>query len=520
MTFEHDRDSSPWYRRPPRDELSGGGSPHGDPFHDHPSYEGPSQDRPQRADPSHLARTDDDYAADDYAADDDPAYSTSSEFVMSSDDLEEGDLRAHEDVGSLAANTPRSRSDEHRRYAPNARRHEPTGASVTALVVSKLVWLTGTCLVFFVAWVLGPRLVEHYQYAATKARIQAEYDVAKVALKDAPLNQMSTAYRMVARRIRPSVVHISTFVDADRGRGGFPDGLPPGFEYFGPQGQGSGVIVSQDGYILTNEHVIRDAKSISVVLSDRRSYTAELIGTDKYTDLAVLKIEENDLIPAEWGDSDRLDVGSLVWAVGSPFGLEQSISFGIISAKHRKTNENPHQDLLQSDAAVNPGNSGGPLVDEAGRVVGINTSIVGETYQGISFSVPSSLAKIIFDKIVAEGSVRRGFLGVTPGLVTADEAERQRLNSLDGAAVRLVQDGSPADQCGLQVGDIITEWNETPITNDILLFRHVGMTPANSVAKLKYYRDGVVREAKVRIGTKEEEVIQDVQPRGFPPQYE
>lgn len=475
MTFEHDHDSSSWYRRPSQDDST-------------------SRQSPENSDSGEVS-----YFHSGRSGERRRDALTSEPFRSTND----GEALRDELVSNAGTGAEEySLLSEKRGPTSESRSHASSHASVGALLVSKLVWLTGTCVVFFVAWIVGPQLVEHYQYAATKARIQAEYDVAKVALNDAPLNQMSTAYRMVARRIRPSVVHISTFVDKKRSRSSLPDGLPPGFDFFGPQGQGSGVIVSEDGYILTNEHVIRDAKTITVVLSDRRTYKGELVGIDRYTDLAVLKIDANDLIPAEWGDSDQLDVGSLVWAVGSPFGLEQSISFGIISAKHRKTNENPHQDLLQSDAAVNPGNSGGPLVDEAGRVVGINTSIVGETYQGISFSVPSSLAKVVFEKIVQEGAVKRGFLGVTPGLVSAEEAESQQLNSLDGAVVRLVQDGSPAAESGLQVGDIITEWNSRPITNDILLFRHVGMTPANSIATCKFFRDGIPQVTRVRVGSK------------------
>lgn len=374
------------------------------------------------------------------------------------------------------------------------------GAPLSSLLLSKLVWLLGTSMVFFVAWVLGPRLVEHYQYAATKARIQAEYDVATVALKDAPLANISSAYQMVARRIRPSVVHIATVAQEDPN--GNEWGINGRIPFFPPEGQGSGVIVTEDGYIMTNEHVIRDAAEIVVVLSDRRSYRAKLVGVDVPTDLAVIKIDAADLIPAEWGSSDSLEVGSMVWAVGSPFGLEQSITFGIISAKHRKTNDNPFQDLLQSDAAVNPGNSGGPLVNARGQVVGINTSIVGESYQGISFSVPSALAKPILDRILKYGEVERGFLGVYPALVTHDVAVDQGLPSLEGALIRHVERDSPADLGGLRVGDVITRWNGVAINNDILLFRHVGLTQVNSTAEVTFWRNGKEQTQYVHVAPK------------------
>ena len=173
--------------------------------------------------------------------------------------------------------------------------------------------------------------------------------------------------------------------------------------------------MSEEGFILTNEHVVRGAEEIQITLYDRRVYQAKLIGqADSYNDLAVLKIDADDLVPAEWGDSDSLEVGSIVWAIGSPYGLDQTVTSGIISAKNRYDRNQPQQELMQTDSAVNPGNSGGPLVDAMGRVVGINTSIYGEQFQGISFAVPSVQAKFVYEETIKKGYVRRGILGAIP----------------------------------------------------------------------------------------------------------
>ena len=192
-------------------------------------------------------------------------------------------------------------------------------------------------------------------------------------------------------------------------------------------GQGSGVIIDPAGYILTNYHVVRGANEIRISLSDGRKVDANLVGRDAATDLAVLKVAADGLLAAEWGDSNDLEVGALVWAVGSPFGLQRSITFGILSAKNRAgVAGTVYQDFLQTDAAVNPGNSGGPLVDARGRVVGINTAIVGEAYQGISFAIPSSVARGVYERLKTTGRVERA------GWVSVSRMSRTRwLNDCD-----------------------------------------------------------------------------------------
>jgi serine protease Do len=224
------------------------------------------------------------------------------------------------------------------------------------------------------------------------------------------LDALSDAYQMVTSAVGPSVAHI----DVERRLVSESEKLAQQFFRGGmpPTDQGSGVIVDQDGYILTNRHVILGGESISVTLSDGRQLSAEVVGSDALTDLALLKIQADDLLPIAWGDSDDSKVGAPVWAVGSPFGLDRTITFGILSGKHRMVRASTqYQDFMQSDVAVNPGNSGGPLVNARGRLIGINTAIVGDTYQGVSFSIPSNVAKQVYLQLRSSGRVERGWLG-------------------------------------------------------------------------------------------------------------
>jgi S1-C subfamily serine protease len=282
-------------------------------------------------------------------------------------------------------------------------------------------------------------------------------------------------------------------------------------------GQGSGVIVDRDGHIVTNAHVIAGASRIEVRLSDRRTFPATIVGTDRPTDMAVLKISASDLLAAEWGDSDELAVGALVWALGSPLGLEQSVTFGILSGKHRSfqaelrkgppqllglSNGSPYHDFLQTDAAVNPGNSGGPLVDSRGRVVGINTAIVGETYQGISLAIPSSIARPIYERIVRDGRVARAWLGVQPRDISSDEATLLGLNKPTGALVTQISpnpDGrpSPAALAGMRVDDLILRWNDRPIASRTDLFSRVAMTEIGQPVEVVVLRAG--KELTLRV---------------------
>ena len=246
--------------------------------------------------------------------------------------------------------------------------------------------LVGLLVVLLAVWLLPP-LVENIQFALVAGGERAQVEVAREQLANHPPLAFTQVSEDVAKSVGPSVVHI----DAIQNFVVFGLGFVQQHGY--AKGQGSGVIIDKEGFVLTNNHVIDGASEITVSLSDGRKVDAELIGSDMLTDLAVLKINADGLIEAPWGDSEKLPVGAPVWAVGNPFELDRSVTFGIISAKSRRGLGNtPYQEFLQTDAAVNPGNSGGPLVDSSGQVVGINTAIYGSTYQGISFAIPSETA--------------------------------------------------------------------------------------------------------------------------------
>jgi S1-C subfamily serine protease len=326
------------------------------------------------------------------------------------------------------------------------------------------------------------------------------------ALEQSSLADLSRASQLVSQRIAPSVVIINVSSDAPTKpvahEEDFLDRFPRTPDALG---QGSGVVVDASGYILTNHHVVRDAKEIRITLSDGRRLTAERIGVDNLTDLAVLKVNAGNLTPAEWGNSDALEVGSLIWAVGSPFGLERSVSFGILSAKNRGGVAGlPHQNFLQTDAAVNPGNSGGPLVDAAGKVVGINTAIVGPTYSGVSFAIPSNVARQVAERLKEGGYVSRGWLGVELSSVSEEQAEALGLEAARGAFItRVVDDGraSPALEAGMQPGDVVLRWDGSTVASAANLSQLVANTPIGSTVDVEVLR---ARQAtKLRVTVKE-----------------
>ena len=342
-----------------------------------------------------------------------------------------------------------------------------------------------TCAAFMSGlWFIGPKLVEEYHYAAEVGRSRALYENAVTQLERQPLNNVSHAYQLVAQRIRPSVVSVSAIKSIRDG-----------------SGLGSGVIMSEDGYIMTNAHVLEGATRFLIELHDRRRFEAKLIGTDSTSDLALLKISAPNLVPATWGDSESVNVGSIVWAIGSPYGFQQTVTSGIVSGKDRPGDPNHQkQSLIQTDAAVNPGNSGGPLVDAQGHVIGINTSIFGETFQGISFAVPSETARFVFKQLLQTGKVTRGYLGVLPEQVNHHDAVRMELPDLDGAKLRSVLSGSPADLAGIRRGDVIRSWNGNEVKEFKSLFRFAEMTEPNTPVKVSLFRDGEERITEVIVG--------------------
>ena len=309
---------------------------------------------------------------------------------------------------------------------------------------------------------------------------------------------------MVTAKAGPSVVHI----DVHRADG--PGPRPDPRELLGGPGmpisdQGSGVVVDADGFILTNMHVVLKAKDIWVTLSDGRQVDAEVVGYDKPTDIAVLKVDVDRLMPIRWGDSETIQVGSPVWAIGSPFGLERTVTFGIISGKHRVVRaDDRYQDFMQSDVAVNPGNSGGPLVDSRGTLIGINTAIVGETYQGVSFSVPSAVARKVYESIRETGSVERGWLGVSLETVPEDQLLSGDLRTRGAKIVAFAEGRSEAASVGLAPGDIVTKVDGAPIRDVPHLIQVVGNAMAGTTIDLTIIRENNELNFSIRLGRKPE----------------
>lgn len=266
-----------------------------------------------------------------------------------------------------------------------------------------------------------------------------------------------------------------------------------------PRGVGSGFIISADGYILTNSHVIEGADDVYVTLTDKREFKAKVIGADKRTDVALVKIEGGNLPRLPIGDSTKLRAGEWVIAIGSPFGLDNTVTAGIVSAKSRDTGD--YLQLIQTDVAVNPGNSGGPLINMRGEVVGINSQIYSRSggYMGISFAVPVDEAMRVADQLKNSGKVTRGRIGVQIGEVTKDVAESLGLSKAQGALVQRVEPGAPAEKGGVEAGDIILKYNGADINRSSDLPRLVGNTRPGSRATISVWRKGTMRELTLTI---------------------
>ncbi len=355
-------------------------------------------------------------------------------------------------------------------------------------------------LALLLGLLITPYLAEKIQYGITRGRERARAEVARAALADMP--DVASRYTTVAHAIAPCVVGIDT-VRVVKSR----DEMA--YLFRSPQinqGEGSGVIIDDAGYILTNYHVIDGATEASVKLSDGRVIRdVHLVGTDPPTDLAVLKIDVSGLVSAPWGDSDELQVGAPVLAVGNPFGLERTVTAGIISAKERRgvVGNGGYQDFIQTDAAVNPGNSGGPLVNMRGEVVGINTAIYGRAYQGISFAIPSRMARDVYEQLKSTGKItQRGWLGVEMAPLTPELAEKLDLNTLQGALVAAVIDGAPAEKAGIRPGDLIVRWNGEEVSEAGDLALAVARTKPGTKAEVTVLRDGKQRKFSVEVGSR------------------
>lgn len=321
----------------------------------------------------------------------------------------------------------------------------------------------------------------------------------------------------IVARYGAAVVNIS-ITGNQQTRGSVPELDPddPFYEFFrrfgmprgkgGSQpirGQGSGFIISADGTILTNAHVVEDASEVMVKLTDRREFKAKVLGLDKNTDVAVLKIEARNLPTVVIGNSANSRVGEWVLAIGSPFGFENSASAGIISAKSRTLPDGSYVPFLQTDVAVNPGNSGGPLFNMAGEVIGINSQIYSRSggYQGLSFAIPIDLAMNVEQQLVKHGKVQRGKLGVTIQEVNQALADSFGLAKPTGALINAVEPGSPADKAGLKPGDVILAVNDREVGNSGELPAQIATMASGESARLKIWRKGNPQEVTVKIGT-------------------
>lgn len=330
------------------------------------------------------------------------------------------------------------------------------------------------------------------------------------------LSKVGQAMAEVVAATKPAVVNISTtrtikapvipspFFDDDFFRRFFGDE----FGHFRKPREhkqaslGSGVIVSREGYILTNNHVIKDADEIRVRLSDKREFTGKVIGTDPKTDLAVIKINADNLPVIKWGDSDALRVGETVIAIGNPFGLSQTVTSGIVSATGRaNVGIADYEDFIQTDAAINPGNSGGALINVKGELVGINTAIFSTSggYQGIGFAIPSNMAKVVMENLIKRGKVIRGWLGVVIQPITPELAKQFGLKGEKGALIGDVVEDGPAEKAGIQRGDVIIEYDGKEVSEPTALRNMVANTQPGKEVKIKIIREGKEKTLQVTI---------------------
>jgi serine protease Do len=336
-----------------------------------------------------------------------------------------------------------------------------------------------------------------------------------------------TSYADIVEKVAPAVVKITSEHKEKAEQLNAPGGeqvVPFPFGNQQPQrrgpsiqrGLGSGVIVSADGTILTNNHVIEGAEKVQVEMTDKRSFEAKVIGADKLSDLALLKIDAKDLPYLNFGDSDRVRVGDVVLAIGNPLGIGQTVTAGIISAKGRRTglSDGSFEDFLQTDAPINEGNSGGPLINVTGEMIGINSQILSRTGGniGIGFSIPSNMAKSVIEQLQKDGKVHRGQMGVIVQNVTADLAESFNLKGLEGVVVSQVKKDSAADKAGVKPGDVIMSLNGEKIEDSNILRNKVAATAPGTEISLKIQRDGEEKDIKLTLN----EASQDEQPNGVP----
>jgi serine protease Do len=343
----------------------------------------------------------------------------------------------------------------------------------------------------------------------------------------------SRAFVAISKEVSPSIVTIYSerTVAVNHPRSGdernpFGGMVPDDFFRFFqmpdrvPQrGMGSGVIVSSDGKVLTNNHVVANADRVKVTLADGRNFDATVLGRDPKSDVAVLKIDAENLPAAKLGNSEDLEVGEWVLAIGNPFELSQTVTAGIVSAKGRSSvGLADYEDFIQTDAAINPGNSGGALVNLRGQVVGINTAIASRNggYQGVGFAIPIDMARTVMESLVRDGKVHRGFMGLTLQQVDADIADNYGLDRPKGALVNSVTSESPAEKAGIETGDLILELNGKPVRDRDDLRLRIGETEPGTVVELSILRNGSEKNLKVRLGEMpgDDELASNLAPEG------
>jgi len=350
-----------------------------------------------------------------------------------------------------------------------------------------------------------PYVAERTSYAWEAGRARADSEALAKLDKEGIVNRASVLFRMATYAVSPAVVNVQSF-RLRRGGEGFP-GLPLGGNPLTPGFQntalGSGVIIDKDkGYIVTNNHVVKDADRILVRLGPGNEVTARLVGADAKSDLAVLQVKSTLPVQAEWGDSDRLDIGDWVLAIGSPLGYDHSVTAGIVSATERNdVRISEDVSFIQTDAAVNPGNSGGPLINLAGEVVGINTAIITLTggSEGIGLAIPSALARRVVAGLIKEGKVVRGYLGVKIQPLDLPAARKRSLPDNRGALVTDVLPGSPAEQAGLRAQDVIVKLADRDVANPSALRNLTAGLDVGTRVSVTFYREGKAQTAAVTI---------------------
>jgi serine protease Do len=343
---------------------------------------------------------------------------------------------------------------------------------------------------------------------------QAKTTPVNLTLDERPVSRDAAgraSFAPVIKKVSPAVVKVSVTIKAQKtgfSEGGDPNDLLRRFFGQQPQGRmprqegvGSGVIVTKDGYILTNNHVVDGADEVKVALQDGREFPAKVIGRDPKSDVAVIKIEAKDLPAVAMANSDKVEVGDVVLAIGNPFGIGQTVTTGIVSAKDRGNMGLDYEDFIQTDAAINPGNSGGALVDADGRLIGINTMILSRTggNQGIGFAIPINLANDVMGSLVKDGHVTRGYLGVMIQDLTPSLAKEFKLKDTVGALVSDVTAGGPADKAGLKSGDLVVEYNSKKVTDSRHLKLDVARTAPGDTVAVKVLRDSVAKTLNVRV---------------------